>query len=122
MRSGFSSRPRSSAPAGCSAPGSRWPEETRTTSLVSIGPDGGNGPFEAEYADTSEDGSRVFFETEDSVLAADSDEVTEVYERHGEALSLVWVGPQGGNAEIAAYDFGSFANGTRVCSGAMSLG
>ena len=117
MRSGFSSRPRSSAPAGCSAPGSRWPAETRTTSLVSIGPDGGNGPFEAEYAGASEDGSRVFFETEDSLLAADSDEVTDVYERHGEALSLVSVGPQGGNAEIAAYHFASFANGTRVLFG-----
>ena len=91
--------------------------ETRTTSLVSIGPDGGNGPFEAEYADTSEDGSRVFFETEDSLLAADSDEVTDVYERHGEALSLVSVGPQGGNAELGAYYFASFANGTRVLFG-----
>ena len=91
--------------------------ETRTTSLVSIGPDGGNGPFEAEYADTSDDGSRVFFETEDSLLAADSDEVTDVYERHGEALSLVTVGPQGGNAELAAYHFANFANGTRVLFG-----
>ena len=67
--------------------------ETRTTSLVSIGPDGGNGPFEAEYADASDDGSRVFFETEDSLLAADSDKSTDVYERAGGATTLVSTGP-----------------------------
>src|SRR5262245_9177417 len=44
-----------------------------TTTLVSTGPSGGNGAVDAFPAATSDDGSRAFFETEESLVASDID-------------------------------------------------
>ena len=43
------------------------------TTLVSTGPTGGNGTFHAGFAGASADGTRVFFETEESLVSADTD-------------------------------------------------
>ncbi len=88
--------------------------ETRTTDLVSVGPVGGNGPFEAEYEGVAADGSRVFFVTEESLLSADTDEAEDIYQRAGGVLSLISVGPQGGDAELNASYVDSVADGSRV--------
>jgi hypothetical protein len=82
-------------------------------SLVSVGPDGGNGAFDANFRDTSPDGSNVFFETDESLVAADSDSQTDVYESAG-TTSLVSTGPSGGNGAFDALYGGTSADGTRV--------
>ena len=103
--------------AGACGLGAAWAAlgaETRTTSLVSIGPDGGNGPFEAEYADASDDGSRIFFETEESLLAVDTDEATDVYERFGGATTLVSTGPADASGEHSGNLGDVFPDGSRA--------
>jgi hypothetical protein len=70
--------------------------------LVSTGPDGGNGARVATFADASFDSTRVFFETDESLVAADQDSANDVYERSGGATSLITTGPAGGNGTSAA--------------------
>jgi hypothetical protein len=70
--------------------------------LVSTGPTGGNGVPPATFADASADGSRIFFETSEKLVGADTDGADDVYERVGEVTALVSVGPTGGNAEGAS--------------------
>ncbi len=65
--------------------------------LVSVGPDGGNGTGVATFADASFDATRVYFETDESLVAADQDGVSDVYERSGGTTSLISSGPAGGN-------------------------
>ena len=71
-----------------------------TTALVSTGPTGGNGPVDAFFADVSEDGARAFFTTAESLVATDSDSVTDVYERAGGTTSVVSHGSGGGNGAV----------------------
>jgi hypothetical protein len=71
------------------------------TALVSTAPGDGNEGIAAIFAAASADGSRVFFETSESLLVADTDSGNDVYERAGGATALVSVGPAGGNAEGA---------------------
>ncbi len=54
-----------------------------TTTLISTGLEGeeGVGPHDAQFAAASADGSRVFFETSESLDPADEDAVGDVYER-----------------------------------------
>jgi hypothetical protein len=40
------------------------------TTLISIGPAGGNGDIDAEFRRASADGTRVFFETDEPLVAA----------------------------------------------------
>jgi len=46
-----------------SLPGAAWANHNMTT-LASTGPAGGNGPNAAVYRGASEDGTRVFFQTD----------------------------------------------------------
>jgi hypothetical protein len=50
-----------------------------TTTLLSIGPTGGGGDFFAFFDGLSDDGSRVFFETSEALVAADTDSAQDVY-------------------------------------------
>ena len=68
-----------------------------TTTLISTGPNGGNGAFEPTYRGSSKDGTHVFFETDESLVAADTDSSTDIYDRSGGATTLVSTGPAGGN-------------------------
>jgi hypothetical protein len=70
--------------------------------LVSIGPDGGNDAGVATFADASFDATRVYFETDESLLTADLDAAPDVYERSGGTTSLISVGPAGGDADSPA--------------------
>ena len=84
------------------------------TTLVSTGPTGGNGTFDASFAGASADGSRVFFETEESLVSADTDTAQDVYERAGGQTTLLSTGPTGGNGAFQASFGGASADGTRV--------
>ncbi len=57
--------------------------------LVSIGPQGGNGPFAASPAGSSFDGTRAFFYTTEALTADDEDTLKDVYERSGNSTTLV---------------------------------
>ena len=67
------------------------------TTLISIGPDGGNGPFGANFQGVSTDGASVLFETSERLVSADTDAQNDVYERSGGQTSLISTGPAGGN-------------------------
>jgi hypothetical protein len=68
-----------------------------TTSLVSTGSSGGNGPSDAFFDGLSDDGSRVFFDTDEKLVAGDTDNFIDVYQRSGGTTTLVSTGPSGGN-------------------------
>ena len=53
------------------------------TTLISTGPDGGNGNNMSEWAGASADGSKVFVHTDESLVAEDTDGVQDVYQRSG---------------------------------------
>ena len=50
-----------------------------TTTFISVGPTGGNGDFFAFFRGLSDDGSRVFFETDETLVAGDTDLAQDVY-------------------------------------------
>ena len=79
-----------------------------TTSLVTTGPAGGNGAFDASFAAVSLDGKRVFFDTREPMTAGDTDASVDVYERFGGTTTLLSTGPAGGNGAFTAF---LFANG-----------
>jgi hypothetical protein len=85
-----------------------------TTTLVSTGPAGGNGPFFVSFGGISADGSKVFIETDEALTAADTDSAFDVYERSGGTATLRSVGPAGGNANLDAGYRDVSADGTRV--------
>ena len=68
-----------------------------TTSLVSQGPSGGNGAFPVTFRKASLDGSHAVFSTNESLVAADTDTRTDLYEYAGGTVQLVSTGPAGGN-------------------------
>jgi hypothetical protein len=56
----------------------------------------------------------VLFETAESLVAEDLDQETDVYETDGRTVSLVSIGPAGGNGSDSAYPGGSSFDGSRV--------
>ena len=85
-----------------------------TTTLISTGTSGGNGAFDTIFRGASSDGSRVFFETDESLLAGDTDTVTDVYERSGGTTTQVSTGPSGGNGSFFADFSAASADGSVV--------
>jgi hypothetical protein len=73
-----------------------------TTTLVSTGPEGGNGSGNAAFSRATPDGSHVFFLTPESLVAADSDSQDDVYERTGSETTLISTVVGGGNGEHPA--------------------
>ena len=84
------------------------------TTLVSTGPTGGNGATPRSSTGASADGTRVFLQTAESLVSADTDTVLDVYERSGGQTTLVSTGPTGGNGTVDALFRGASADGTRV--------
>ena len=97
-----------------------------TTTLVSIGPAGGNAEVDAQFVAASGDGSRVFFTTQESLVAGDTDSACDdppdptlrpcrdVYERSGGTTTLVSAGQINGNGAFDV-DFNDVSSdGTRV--------
>jgi hypothetical protein len=71
-----------------------------TVTLVSTGPDGGNGEGNVTFAGASPDGDVAFFETVESLVSSDSDSSQDVYQRAGETTTLVSAG-EGGKGNLA---------------------
>jgi hypothetical protein len=76
-----------------------------TTTRISQGPIGGNGPFDVLGAHPSRDGSHVFFDTREPLVTADTDSQDDIYERSGGTTSLSSQGPAGGNGPYDVFDF-----------------
>jgi hypothetical protein len=88
---------------------------TGVTSLVSQGPVGGGGPHDATFVGASTDGTRVFFQTYEQLVAADTDATwLDVYERNAGATTLISTGPASTNADAIAIWRGSSLDGTRA--------
>jgi hypothetical protein len=84
-----------------------------STTLVSTAP-GVNGPYAAKFAGASEDGSRVYFQTDESLSPSDTDTEIDLYERAGGTTTLMSRGPAGGTGPFTADFSGASADGTRV--------
>ena len=56
-----------------------YEREGTTTTLVSTGPNGGNGAFPASFGGASQDGGRIFFMTQEQLVASDTDSSLDVY-------------------------------------------
>ena len=84
------------------------------TERVSVGPDRGNGAVDASFRGASLDGSRVFFTTNLSLVAADTDSAVDIYQRYGSTTTLISTGPSGGNGAFTASHRGASADGTHV--------
>ncbi len=82
--------------------------------LMTTSPTGGNGAFAAEFAGASQDGSRVFFETAEKLTGADTDTTDDIYERVGNATTLLSIGSGGGNGGVSVDFDGTSADGTKV--------
>jgi hypothetical protein len=85
-----------------------------STTLISTGPSGGNGAFNASFAANSADGGRVFFRTSEPLVASDTDTTQDLYERSGGTTTLLSTGPAGGNGAFQVIFNGISADGTRA--------
>ncbi len=85
------------------------------TALISTGPTGSYYGDHAYYRGTSADGTRVFFETWESLVSVDADGRQDVYERVGKKTTLISTGPWvGHNGSLDARFRGASADGSRV--------
>lgn len=85
-----------------------------TTTLVSTGPSGGNGAFNAVFDAITPDGATVFFDTSESLVSGDTDGQRDVYQRSGGTTTELSVGPTGGNGALPATFAGASKDGTHV--------
>jgi len=85
-----------------------------TTTLISTGPEGGNGAFSSAFAQASHDGSHVFFVTAESLVEEDEDESADLYLRSGGETALVSTGPIGGNGSFSAGLHGVSSDGSQA--------
>jgi hypothetical protein len=85
-----------------------------TTTLVSTGPDSGNGAFSAIFAGAADDGSRIFFTTAEPLVAEDTDSSQDVYMHSGGETTLVSSGQVGGNGPFSAGLRGVSTTGSRA--------
>jgi hypothetical protein len=74
---------------------------------ISVGPGGGNGAADAFMEGVSNDGLRVFFTTDESLVATDTDSSYDLYERQGGTTTLLSIGPGGGNGTFDVFFSGS---------------
>jgi hypothetical protein len=85
-----------------------------TTTQVSQGEINGNGLFGVGMQGASTDGSRVFFLTDEPLVSADDDTVTDVYERSGGTTTLVSLDEANGNSTDQATFAGAASDGSTV--------
>src|SRR5439155_373565 len=85
-----------------------------TTSLVSTGPSGCNGPSDGFFDGVSDEGCKLLFDTDEQLVPAATDGQYDVYERSGGSTNLISTGPSGGNGAFPARYTGNSATGSRV--------
>ena len=83
-----------------------------TTTLVSQGPASANAPVPATYQGASRDGSRVFFDTSESLTGLTTGVYPDIHERTGGDTTVVSLGPTGGNGDFFAFFRGTSDDGT----------
>jgi hypothetical protein len=85
------------------------------TTLVSAGPGGSGGEFDAVFAGASADGTKVFFGTQEKLVPEDTDSSDDVYLRSEAGLVLVSTGQINGNGSFSVVGLnGVSENGTRA--------
>ena len=84
------------------------------TTLVSAGRINASGDFDATFDGASGGGRRVFFSTDEKLVAADTDAAADIYQRSGGRTKLVSIGQINGNGDFAPTFFRASANGSRV--------
>jgi len=72
------------------------------TTLVSTGPEGGNGGVDSFFEGASQDGSKVIFSTAETLLSEDEDSSTDIYMSAATGTTLVSAGQIGGNNAFPA--------------------
>ena len=87
-----------------------------TKDHLSIGPTGGNGPADVFFSFASGDGARAFFETPESLVAADTDTAYDIYQRQVGTTTLISTGPTGGNGNFDAFPADVVRRRHRGCS------
>lgn len=85
-----------------------------TTTLVSVGPSGGSGPFPADLRSVSSDGLRAIFTTDEPLTPDDTDSNADIYERSGGVTTLLSTGATGGNSPIDVQFRAASADSSRV--------
>jgi hypothetical protein len=87
-----------------------------TTRLVSTGPTGRDGPYDAALLAVSDDGSHAFFATEEPLVADDTDESNDVYEAAGNSVELFPSDAfaEGDTRDISFHPAGASPDGSRV--------
>jgi Tol biopolymer transport system component len=87
-------------------------------SLVSVGSGGSSCCTNARFAAATDDGDRVFFETYEQLVPADTDTTADIYERHAGTTTLISVGPASGTGSPQGMGFGAMSpDGSRVVFG-----
>ena len=84
------------------------------TTLVSAGQINGNGDLDATFNGASSGGRKVFFTTDEKLVAADTDAAADIYERSGGGTKLVSAGQINGNGDFAPVFFRASADGSRA--------
>src|SRR5688500_7127280 len=84
------------------------------TTIVSTGPAGGNGAVSSQFRGASADGTRIFFQSSEALVTADTDARMDIYERSGTTTTLLSTGPAGGNGAFNASFAANSADGARV--------
>ena len=70
---------------------------------ISSGSSGGNGPNDAYFAGTSAAGTPAIFESDEKLVAADTDNQFDVYQRSGTGTTLLSTGTTGGNGSFDSF-------------------
>jgi hypothetical protein len=74
----------------------------------------GNAGLGAHFRGASEDGSRVFFATEEKLVTADTDAADDIYERSSGSTKLISAGQVNGNGAIPSVFARVSVDGSRV--------
>jgi hypothetical protein len=86
-----------------------------TTTQVTQGQINGNGAFPVNFVTgASNDGSKVFFHTDEQLVSGDSDGALDVYERSGGTTTLVSQGQINGNGDLFSGFAGASGDGSKV--------
>jgi hypothetical protein len=84
------------------------------TTLVSVGPDGGDVDLPATFAKVSADGTTVLFNTAEALISGDEDTQVDVYSRFGGDTTLVSAGEVAGDGPFDASFAGASADAARA--------